>query len=221
MNKSTIQKIKTLENLYSNKRAFIICNGPSLKYTPVSLLNGEITFALNRGYLKKGLPITYLVSVDRPIATQYWQEIMNVECEGIFTSWGLYRDRVIFGENVYPIRGTYGIKKFSRDITRPTYGGGTVTYLAMQIAYYMGITNLFLVGMDHYKNPDDVKHFSDRYFDSNTIWDKPKLQKIEESYSMARRAYEADGREIYNLSLTTSLSSGIIPKKDFYEEVDK
>ena len=38
--------------------------------------------------------------------------------------------------------------KFSEDLSRKSYEGGTVTYSCLQMAAYMGFKNIFLLGMD-------------------------------------------------------------------------
>jgi len=38
---------------------------------------------------------------------------------------------------------------FYEDISEPIHAGWTVTYVAMQIAYYMGFKRVFLIGVDH------------------------------------------------------------------------
>jgi hypothetical protein len=44
--------LEIFKDAHANQRAFIACSGPSLNTVPVKKLNGEIVFALNRGYLK-------------------------------------------------------------------------------------------------------------------------------------------------------------------------
>ena len=40
-------------------------------------------------------------------------------------------------------------EKFSKNVARCLYGGSTVTYIAMQLAYFMGFNTVILVGVDH------------------------------------------------------------------------
>jgi hypothetical protein len=38
---------------------------------------------------------------------------------------------------------------FTPDLTKPLSSGGTVTFVALQIAYYMGFSEVILIGVDH------------------------------------------------------------------------
>lgn len=205
--------INIFKDIHAKDRAFILCNGDSLNRTPD--LSNEITIGLNRGY-KARIP-KYLVVVDRGIAISIKDEIPWKEISAIFTSKGLFDDEIINYPNVFTIRGTNGKRKFSRDISKPTYGGGTVTYLAIQIAYYMGVHHLYMVGLDHYKDKDTIKHFAPDYFKDNVTWNKPNIEKIEQSYKIAVKEFNIDNRTIYNASTYTYLPESIIPRIDLGE----
>jgi hypothetical protein len=74
----------------------------------------------------------------------------------------------------------------------------------------MGFPVVHLVGLDHYNDPDDVEHFTPDYFSPLTIWSKPKLDKIEHSYQLARNAYDQYGRILLNMTKETKLKDTII-----------
>src|SRR3546814_12759768 len=86
--------------------------------------------------------------------------------------------------------------------------GWTVTYAALQVAYYLGFKEVILIGMDHrYEytgDPNqtqvldgpDLTHFSSDYFGHGQHWDNPDLAHSEESYRIARAESERDGRRI-------------------------
>jgi hypothetical protein len=98
---------------------------------------------------------------------------------------------------------------FQRDLTRPVVVGGTVTFVALQIAFYMGFRTVILVGLDHKyadKGPPsgtetraadlDSSHFHPQYFPRGIKWQLPDLRRSEIDFGIARRVYEDDGREI-------------------------
>jgi hypothetical protein len=101
---------------------------------------------------------------------------------------------------------------FSPDIEFGVREGGTVTHVALQIAYYMGFAEVILIGMDHrYEftgkpherrrfDGTDVNHFSPDYF-SGHDWQNPDLVQSEESYAAARTAFEAAGRQIIDATV--------------------
>jgi hypothetical protein len=51
----------------------------------------------------------------------------------------------------------------------------------------------------------DVNHFSPNYLEKGEQWQPPNLARMEHAYTLAREAYEADGRRIINLTANTAL----------------
>lgn len=218
--------MQRFHNKHKGKRGFIACNGPSLNDIDMTKLQGEIVFGLNRGYLKKGLPIKYLVVVNDLVEQQFGDEMKKYarkHCTAFFTCY-------LTGTNCYRLQFTPDIPKFTGDPTRPVWQGFTVTYSAIQIAYYMGITPLYLIGLDHYydysrtvKKPgrgllstgDDINHFDPNYWGKGVRWDKYGLKKASQAYRLAYRAFKKAGRKIYNASTVTGLSEDVMPRIDF------
>jgi hypothetical protein len=95
--------------------------------------------------------------------------------------------------------------------------GYTVTYVCLQLAYYMGFKEVVLLGVDHYygenKQPNleavatgpDEHHFHPDYFANGTRWNFPDLVNSEYAYTIAKAAYEKDGRTIINATSHTAL----------------
>lgn len=221
-----MKSLEEFKNIHKGKRAFIACNGPSLNDIDVSKLEGEIVFGLNRGYLKKELPITYLVVIAKPVWRQWGDELTKVNCDTLFCN-GLEASHVCrmkFG----------GVGKiFQTDLTKSMFRGNTVTYVTMQIAYWMGFDKVYCIGLDHgftYKNTeetgfgrlvrnkgDDLNHFDPTYFGDGSVWLPYEPKPVENAFRMAKEAYQKDGRELWNCSTRTNLSNKIIPRKDFNE----
>jgi len=90
----------------------------------------------------------------------------------------------------------------------------TVTYAALQLAYYLGADPVVLVGVDHnftgvsgpantYVRADrhDANHFDPNYFGPGMLWGLPDLEASEVVYLAARRAFEADGRRVLDATV--------------------
>ena len=100
----------------------------------------------------------------------------------------------------------------------------------MQIAFFMGFKNVFLVGVDHnfqqIGNPneqqefkgDDVNHFHPDYF-KGMQWHLADLEGNEASYSLARHQFHAFGRNIYDATIDGKLN--IFQKIDFKDALEK
>lgn len=226
--------LEKFHNLHKGKRAFLTACGPSLNNIDINLLRDELVFGVSLAYKKDGLKIDYHFIGDMNIAHQFKDEISLKAGKTLFVSYGIYISKILNHPDIYYFRG-HGDKKFYKDVRQRIYGGGTSTFLAMQFAYYMGINKLYVVGLDHYKDmPEsitvsrrvhgmplvrnvekDKAHFSDDYYSEDVYYFYPEVKKMEESYSLANKAYWESGREIYNASTETVLSENILPRINF------
>jgi len=82
----------------------------------------------------------------------------------------------------------------------------------------MGFTTVLLVGVDHrytWSGPrlqtivsdggPDPNHFAPDYLQKGEQWQPPNLLRMEHAYTLARAAYETDGRKIINLTENSAL----------------
>lgn len=197
-------------------RCVIICNGPSLNNMDLSFLKKEICFGLNKIYLgfkKYNFYPRYYVAVNEKVLRQSESEIKKL------TSVKFLSNRcpdLFFNDSLTNVINTISPpSRFSKDIALGIEEGWTVTYAALQVAYYMGFSEVYIIGMDHRFDfsgePNEEKllvgkdpnHFSDEYF-SDQKWDNPDLLKSEESYRVAKSIYEEDGRKIYDATINGS-----------------
>jgi hypothetical protein len=211
--------MKRFKDLHKGQTCIIIGNGPSLRKIPKRFLEKFPSFGSNRGYLWF-LP-TYYCVVNPLVIEQFLGEIMQLEAEALFLP-----DSLQFaGGNMYYLKQIYGEPTFSKDITEGIHAGWTVTYVCLQLAYYMGFSTALLVGVDHryltegMPNQEkiavgpDPNHFDPNYFSGGTRWNNPDLRMSQVSYRLAKEAYEADGRRIVNLTPGTALE--IFEKDDW------
>jgi hypothetical protein len=214
------QRLRALRNRHRGQRCFILGNGPSLKGMDLSPLATEITFTLNRGYLlfeKMGGPATYHVVVNPLVAEQWGEEIASLPCT-MFMTWGRRRDFPSSSDVIYiggPDLG--GPPRFSTDPARDLWVGATVTYVAMQVAYYLGFSRVILIGVDHrFSTPgephaevvaqgEDPDHFDPNYFGKGSRWNLPDLETSELAYALARHKFRSDGREILDATVGGAL----------------
>lgn len=200
----------------------IIGNGPSLRKTDLSLLRDEITFGLNRIYLmfdELGFETSFVVAVNRFVVEQYADDFKKLD-NPFFTA---HKNRPLLGRctNVGYLDDVIG-PWFSRDASRGVWEGHTVTYVAMQLAYFMGFSKVILVGVDHRfaasGTPNqlvesagpDASHFDPNYFAKGSKWQLPDLENSEVAYRLARTAFEEDGRTIVDATVDGALT--VFPK---------
>lgn len=218
-------RIKKYRNKYVGKRCFIIGNGPSINKTNLSLLKNEYTFGLNRIYLlfdKYDFHPTFFVSVNRLVTEQFSKEIEALDMPK-FVRWE-YRKKLNFSNSMIMLKGTND-EIFSKNAGKIISIGGTVTYVAMQLAFYMGFSKVILVGVDHsfsskgppnkeiLSNQDDPNHFDPNYFGKGLKWNLPDLETSEKSYRLAKEYFEAGGREILDATIDGKLN--VFQKVDY------
>lgn len=214
--------LRQFKNTHVGERCVIIGNGPSLRNTDLQLLRDEYTFGLNRIYLmfeELGFETTFLVAANRYVVEQCVDDFRNMK-QPLFTAMK-NRPFLSGATEVGYINSVIG-PWFSRDVSRGVWEGHTVTYIAMQLAYYMGFSEVVLVGVDHRfaiqgtpnqlvesKGPD-ASHFDPRYFAKGFKWQLPDLDNSEIAYQLARTAFEDDGRRIVDATVGGALT--VFPK---------
>jgi len=220
-------RMREMHDIHAGERCFIIGNGPSLKQTDLTRLKDEFTFGLNRIYLlfpELGFNTTYFVSINDLVIEQCSQEIAALPMPR-FISWHSNRHFQSFPDDLIFLYTTYTGAGFAHDLTRRVWEGATVTNVALQVAFYLGFSKVFLIGVDHnfidkgkanqtvVSQGDDPNHFSPAYFGKGFRWQLPDLDTSEIGYSLAKIAYQRAGREVLDATVNGKLS--IFPKVDY------
>lgn len=220
------RRLAEFKDLHKGQRCFIIGNGPSLNQTDVSKLHGEYTFGMNRIYLafpQWGFTTSYYLSVNDLVIEQCREEICCLPMPK-FIAWRSRR-HIPPTRELYYLYTTYTGPCFARDARRRLWEGATVTYVALQLAYFMGFSQVILIGVDHsfvtrgepnttvVSQGDDPNHFHAGYFGKGFRWQLPDLETSEKAYRMARQAYEADGRSVLDATIGGKLT--VFPKVDY------
>lgn len=221
-------RLEEFRNRHRGEDCFIIGNGPSLKSMQLELLNEYHTFGLNKIYLlfeRTGLSTDYHVCVNRFVLEQCRSEFSELTCPS-FVSYK--HGRKIFGNNkkFFYLGDIHSKWTFFEDLTKGISQGSTVTYVAMQIAFFMGFERVFLIGVDHNFDTrgtphkvevlkgDDHSHFDPSYF-RGMKWQLPDLEGSEKAYRLARKSFEADNRSIIDATVGGKLT--VFPKISFEE----
>lgn len=220
-------KIEAFQNKHQGERCVIIGNDPSLNKMDLCFLKDEICFATNKTYLgfdKWNFTPNYYVAVNPLVIDRGANEIQKIPCQKFISNRGV--------NYIAPEEDVIFVKTFSDEGTpfsnNPVLGlneGGTVTYVAMQLAYYMGFKTVILIGVDHKYIPngfpnteavsteDDIKHFHPHYFGKGTKWNLPDLATSEKHYQIAKNYFNNNGREIIDATLNGCCN--VFPKVDY------
>jgi glycosyltransferase involved in cell wall biosynthesis len=214
-------------NIHAGKRCVIIGNGPSLNKMDLSFLKNEYTFATNRIYLgfeKFDFVPSYYVCVNPLVISQSINEIMAIPSPKFLSKSGekFFKPgpKLHFLDSL-----THWV--FSEDPNKGVFEGWTVTYVCMQLAYYMGFSEIYLIGVDHnytaegkpnqevVANGEDPNHFSPEYFNTGTHWHLPDLDRSEQGYHLAHLFLNNHHRKIYDATFGGKLTE--FPKVDYQE----
>lgn len=206
-------RVESFRDRHAGERCVIIGNGPSLLRTDLSRIRHLPTFGMNKIHLHKeamGFTPTYHVTVNPYVMQQGRGGIMSQPGPKFFSHAGIplmpEDDDVVFIRDVVEHR-------FSHDLTEGWLLLHTVTFCTMQLAYFMGFTEVVLVGVDHsYSAPadpnklvtaetDDQNHFHPNYFGKGMQWQLPDLEGSEAVYRMAGEAFAKDGRSIVDATI--------------------
>lgn len=224
-------RLRRLHNICSGRRCFVIANGPSLAQTDLRNLASEITIGSNGLFLmfdKMGYLPTFYTVQDDLVAEGFAEQINTIkgtiklfprelayclppDSDTIYfnllpDSYQRYLDKHM-NENFRP--------NFSERLDKAAYDGCTVTYLNLQLAYYIGCRRVYLVGLDHgYEIPpdaenemiiesqgDDINHFNPNYFGRGFQYTTPRVDKMEKAYLVARDFATRRGMEIANATV--------------------
>ena len=216
-------EIKKVKNTAIRNRCFIVGNGPSLKKDDLAKLADEDCFACNRIYgLYENIDWRpkYYCSQDYKLLAQITGDLSYAidNCSFAFFPWN---HRKLFSSvvdhkkvflffrpyvSVYSKDGKYhdGLIPFSDDISNGIYDGLSVTYAMIQIAVYMGYTEIYLLGIDHnYPMKNGKVDVTLSYAEGIKPIDMsnqypPELTLCEVAYKEARKYCEAHGIRIMN-----------------------
>jgi hypothetical protein len=230
------RRIRAYRDSLAGQRVWVIGNGPSIGETDLTPLRGETTIGTNSIFLHRdamGFDVTHYVVEDYLVAEDRAQDIARLD--GPVKWFGNYlryclpdaTDTLWMNVSV-DYRNRPDWPKFSRDLGRIAYVGGTVTYLCIQLAYFLGAAEVILVGVDHSYVVDDsepvegntitstrqdVNHFHPDYFGVGKRWHLPRVDRMERAYVKARSVFEADGRRVLNATKGGRLE--VFPRVDY------
>jgi hypothetical protein len=200
--------IEKFHDIHSGETCLILGNGPGLGDLPLWFLQSYPSFGSNLIYKLEGFKPTYYATCDSYVMRNYWDEIKVIFAEvpkfiptPNLDKWD--------GENVYRWKHRPGPlwpnpkagKLWPRSVLSDegiTYI--SVTHVLLQLAYFMGFTQILCVGLD---NTDNKQHF---YGESGI--GNPPVDKWNEGYGVL--AYGFLPREVVNISTRTKVTT--LPK---------
>lgn len=218
-------KLKIFRNKHKGKRCFIVATGPSLSITELDLLRNEITFSMNSivmSFSKTQWRPTYyaiqdmrayeklkklIIEADFPVILNglpYPNKALDIKDKSVYYPLNLLCHNIPFEKGK-----TKFFTEFSDNAYNVVYDGYTITYSLLQLAVYMGIKEVYLLGVD-------CDYFSSQVSNHILYYQKQDDIKAEylmkESYKVAKKYADENDIKIYNASLNSKL--------DVFEKVD-
>lgn len=208
-----------LKDSLKGKPILIVANGPSLNKTPLSKFHTIFSIGLNKINLifnKTEWRPDIVITTNSLVAWQHWKSMKDTQIPH-YLSWNARWVMPIRARHFFNFFLNNKDKKFQKDISLSVGAAGSVTYAALQFAYYTGASPVIIVGLDHnFKHTgspldyqksvgDDVNHFDPNYFADGQFWGIPDLEASEIGFEKAKKTFEADGREILDATIDGKL----------------
>ena len=207
-------KLQKYKNIHNGERCFIVATGPSLIMDDLELIKDEYIISVNSIILSKdktNFRPTYYLLQDPFVYKKLKNAILenpdyfvNPPIFGDIVRWRCFFDKkpkdvIYYGLNClnhvsFEERDwKYG---FSKDFAKEVIDGFSVTYSAIQLAYYMGFTKVYLLGQDcNYSK--EVNHFISYGLEKNNCSDGA-LRMIKALDYLKNYLTQDDNFEIYN-----------------------
>lgn len=214
--KKEFEPLKSFKNAYRGKRIFMVATGPSLTIEDVDKLKGEYTFGINsviKLYDKTDWRPTFYGICDGSVYSRIKDDLNNLITNEIafYNHFGIKWDY----KNAHPVptRATWCTNEdlkalhlkpstpygeTSGDITKYVYAGSNVVHFCMQICFYMGFSEIYLLGTDC---TDTTKHSTFATYANSSVRENDPVDVhnwMLADYASDKKYAEAHGIRIYN-----------------------
>lgn len=165
-NAEEFARLRAFRNLHQGERCFIVATAPSLTLSDLALLKDEICFGVNScfklfdrtqwrpryyGVTDKNVFAGLKPEFDRAkLSTIFFSDTVDLEPDENAFRFPLDERAVDYEDTFYPrlFPGVFPPARFSGDVERRVGAGGTVAFAMLQIAAYMGFSQIALLGVD-------------------------------------------------------------------------
>ncbi len=214
-NRKAYAAIRPFKDKHKGQRCVVVGNGPSLRAEDLTRLHdlGIPTFACNRIHLifpqTPWRPSYYFMS-DEKLLAQYNDDVPDVPAQRRFfpkQARGMLRNGNFYNTILFDYEHE---GKFSLDAAKGVYAAASVTTEMIQFAYYMGFSEIYLIGVDFsyavtqkvdsrtYAYQGENNYFIPGYLKPGEVADMPNVNVNLLGFHAARQAIEEQGRKIFN-----------------------
>lgn len=218
-------EIEKLKGVHKNQKCFIVATGPSLRMEDLDMLAEKkiLTFGVNKiGYAyaaTKWRPTYYVGNDKRLVDSEYFSSIKPEE-QSMYALIGDESEEFWSKEHKPSVlkyhlssEWTFGrYPKFSEDIAKKTYCGGTVVYNCMQMAVYMGFKEIYLLGVDFTGANEHGSRYN-HFYTEKELTSVSYTDQVKNSYEKAKKYTDEHGIKICNATRGGKLE--VFPRVDF------
>jgi hypothetical protein len=209
------EPLVALKDRHRGKPMMIVGNGPSLNQTPLDDFAHVPSIGMNKIdmiYSRTTWRPELVVCLNTLVAKQHQDAFASGEIP-VFVGWKARWHLKRENRQKLNFFNTNLSNAFSANAVGGFGSSATVTYIALQMAFWMGADPVIIFGVDHsfkYTGPEasyqkregpDTNHFDPNYFKSGTYWGTPDLDQSEVDYALARDAFAASGRKVYDATV--------------------
>lgn len=196
--------LKGYKNLHKGERVFLIGTGPSLKAADLDLIKDEYAIGCNMLYKLYGQTVwrpTYYCMTDRVYAKHQSQEMVEQVDVPIFTPRSTYKrmtgksDRIVYVNDIYD----YETYKIRGKMLSYCWLKASVMLFMMELAVYMGFSEIYLLGVDCTNTYTANGHFTKDYMKEDTK--KAEDQRIRRDLKKKQLTPEEMGLHNYRRSI--------------------
>lgn len=209
------RSIKKFKDIHKGETCFVVGNGPSMRYEDLDMIHklNIRSFACNKIFLAfkdtEWRPDYFFVS-DNKILKENGFDNIGIKKENMFFP-RRFKEDIDFGNYYHLLEHDWlHSGDFSTDAHNGIYQCETIIAEAIQFAYYMGFSKVYIIGVDFSYNMKKVdkenltfengegNYFIKGYAKQGQVLNLPNQEANILGFQAARKAFEENGREIYN-----------------------
>lgn len=211
VSKKTLMKLK---DKHRTSRCFVVGNGPSLNQLDLSKLQSEVVIVCNLIF-RQQLPFqpAYYCQEDKRMLKKFHKEIMAWHVPGMPKFFPAVMQKYVSGADAQLVNFIYGNPnwRFSTAWPREVNWGASVSYMMLQLAWYLGCPKVYLIGMDCGNG-----HFtSEQNYYKGFVANPSKWDQVMDGYATANKVFKDTGRQVYNATPGGNLH--IFPRAKYKE----
>ena len=205
-------KLKALKDSASNKRCFIVGNGPSLTMSDLDLIRDEDCFASNLIFKifdrTQWRPKYYFIQDPYADIGNGLESFPSSTKKFYADSFlRVHKDKKTDDIFCFKTKRCYKEVKFSSDFSKEVFSHYTITYTMIQAAVYFGYKEIVLLGIDHnyaltvdskgrvIENKDVISH---AFADKNPKEVVANIEGMNAAYIKARDILSTKGVKVFN-----------------------